>query len=90
MRSRTGKTHELLSSLTLHITMIPLTCPWSFRPNYNGNGILITDILKQSEKSGHPVVAANLKVIMEQLLGNSMETCFTTTTTVTVETNTMN
>ena len=37
-------------------------------------------MLKQSEKSGHPVVAA----------GNSMETCFTTTTTVTEETNTMN
>ena len=50
---------------------------------------MITHILKQSEKSGHPVVAANSKVIMEQLLGNSMETCFTTTTTVTVETNTM-
>ena len=46
---------------------------------------MITDILKQSEKSGHPVVTANSKVIMEQLLGNSVETCFATTTTVTAE-----
>ena len=39
---------------------------------------MITVILKQSEKSGHPVVTANSKVIMEQFLRNSMETCFTT------------
>ena len=46
---------------------------------------MITVILMQSEKSGHPVVTANSKVVMEQLLGNSVETCFATTTMVTVE-----
>ena len=90
MRSRPGKTREQLRSLTLHITMIPLTCPQSFRSNYNGNGSLFTEIVKQSEKSGHPAAAANSKVMMEQLLGNSMETFFTTTTTVKVETNIVN